>query len=406
MYCTLMHRTYPVAELILDEYCIIRRVLSVIAPERLPVGVSIRHGAVDRAGLNEWLQDRCIPSERMGLSAALSALSVADRRQLIAFSCGFNLSDHYWLRPEGTTVSWEGNNFFDNAFSPALGEALLTGDVCSCTDDLFSPDSATDGNLCKRWEAKNGVLFLRKSGSPPYEQQPYAEAVAALLMDRLAIPHVPYTVDKYCGHPYSLCPLLTDSKTELVPAWRIWKTCKKPNDVSVYRHFVHCAETLGIPDVVHFLDRMIVLDYLIANEDRHMNNFGALRDSVSLSWIGMAPVYDSGTSLGWSLPAAVIRSGRTGECKPFKSRHMDQLSLVSSFDWIDFSALTGIREAVLSEFSPLPVGFDDGRVEAIADSICRRIDELRLFSERAGAHDSDAVSGDVLENEVAAYKNL
>lgn len=44
---------------------------------------------------------------------------------------------------------------------------------------------------------------------------------------------------------------------------------------------------------------MIVLDYIIANEDRHLNNFGAIRDANTLAWIGMAPIYDSGASLGF-----------------------------------------------------------------------------------------------------------
>ncbi len=34
---------------------------------------------------------------------------------------------------------------------------------------------------------------------------------------------------------------------------------------------------------------MIVLDYLIANEDRHLNNFGVIRNAETLEWLGFAP---------------------------------------------------------------------------------------------------------------------
>lgn len=51
------------------------------------------------------------------------------------------------------------------------------------------------------------------------------------------------------------------------------QTRKKNNNTSVYQHFVNCCAAFGI-DIVPELDRMIVTDYIIANEDRHLNNFG------------------------------------------------------------------------------------------------------------------------------------
>ena len=53
---------------------------------------------------------------------------------------------------------------------------------------------------------------------------------------------------------------------------------------------------------------MIVLDYVIANEDRHFNNFGVLRNAETLEWLGFAPIYDSGSSLGYDKMPAQMRS--------------------------------------------------------------------------------------------------
>ena len=47
----------------------------------------------------------------------------------------------------------------------------------------------------------------------------------------------------------------------------------------------------------HFIDVMLCVDFLVANSDRHLNNFGILRDTKSLEWKSMAPVFDSGNSL-------------------------------------------------------------------------------------------------------------
>ena len=34
------------------------------------------------------------------------------------------------------------------------------------------------------------------------------------------------------------------------------------------------------------------------NEDRHLNNFGVLRDVNTLKWLDLAPIFDTGQSLG------------------------------------------------------------------------------------------------------------
>ena len=42
---------------------------------------------------------------------------------------------------------------------------------------------------------------------------------------------------------------------------------------------------------------MLVLDYIIANTDRHWNNFGVIRNADTRCYIDIAPIYDSGTSM-------------------------------------------------------------------------------------------------------------
>ena len=37
--------------------------------------------------------------------------------------------------------------------------------------------------------------------------------------------------------------------------------------------------------------------FLIMNEDRHLNNFGVIRDVNTLKWIDVAPIFDNGQSL-------------------------------------------------------------------------------------------------------------
>lgn len=405
MKCTLMHKKLAVAELELDESGFIQKINRVCEAEHLPVGVTARKGTIDRAALNEWWTDRSIPTSRSGIREALEILDIPDTKMLLIRCYGLSLSDQYWICPEGSGLTWDQVNFFENAFSDDIGDVLFGTNKKADAFDFSSPDNTSDGNLKKRWKIIDGKRCLVKGGSNPFRQQPFNEVIASDIMKRLGISHIPYTVMWNKGAPYCVCEDFVTGDTELVSAWRIMKTQKKDNSTSVYQHFVNCAEGLGIEGVVPFLDRMLVLDYIIANEDRHLNNFGALRNAETLEWIGMAPIYDSGSSLGYDKLAAQIRSERDVTCKPFKKHHEEQLKLVSSFAWIDFEKLTGVREMILDTLSVQEAAdyLDEARVHAVADTVERRIQNLKLLSEVHVPMEEISTEDDVEKNVAQAY---
>jgi len=401
---TLMHRCTAVAELILDEETgFILKTGNVFSPEHLPVGVGMKKGITDRAALNAWWMDRSIPSSRSGVREAMETLQIEDTRELLIRCFGLSLSDQYWICPENSGLTWEKVNFFDNDFSDDIGDVLFGAGRKADPLDFSSPDNTSDGNLKKRWKIINGKRCLVKGGSNPYRQQPLNEVIASEIMKRLEIPHVPYRVIWNKGAPYSVCEDFVSGSSELVPAWRIIQTQKQPNNKSLYQHFIDCAETLGIPGVRAFLDRMIVLDYIIANEDRHLNNFGAVSNSETLEWLGMAPIYDSGSSLGYDKSIPMMRDDSEVVCKPFKKHHEEQLKLVSSFDWIDFSALSDVRKMITDILSDEKAKdyLEERRIHAIAELTERRIRNLEMLAsekERKQVVSTD----DEVEKDIAA----
>ena len=180
------------------------------------------------------------------------------------------------------------------------------------------------------------------------------------------------------------------------------QTQKKDNQTSVYQHYRNCCEKLGVPGTTHALDQMMVLDYLIANEDRHFNNFGLLRNPDTLEWLGPAPIYDSGSSLGYDKLTPQIRSGRNIICKPFKRTHQDQLRLVTSFDWLDFSNLNDVDQDIREVFAGAEEFIDKERVEAIIASVNQRIQMLETFVLTQQPQE-DSTENDVERNVAAEY---
>lgn len=407
MKCTLMHKRIATAQMELDETTgFICRINEVLVPEHLPVGVSARKGMADRAALNDWWRDRSIPASRSGIREALEALNVSGTTVLPLRCYGLSLSDQYWIKPEDSGLSWEKINFFDNAFSDDMGDVLFGRPKKEADFDFNSPDNTSDGCLKKRWKIMDGRRCLIKGGSNPFRQQPFNEVIASGIMDRLEIPHVTYRIMWSGGVPYSVCEDFVTADTELVSAWRIMQTRKKDNSTSVYQHFLNCCEELGVIKIQQSIDRMLVLDYLIANEDRHLNNFGLLRNAETLEWLGFAPIYDSGSCLGYDKVASQILARRDIVCKPFKKQHEEQLKLVTAFDWIDFSKLADcsglITETLLADGAEEFIGED--RVKAIVSLVENRIQNLERIAAK-GHREKDEVSieGDVEENVAADY---
>ena len=410
MRCTFMHKNTRVLSMELDSATgLIRKTGALYSPEHLPTGIPVRHGTADRGLLNEWWTDRSIPASRSGIREALETMGLANTGALLVRCYGLSLSDQYWICPEDSGLTWDRINFFDHDFSDDIGDVLFGAEKKADRLDFSSPDNTSDGNLKKRWKIIDGTRCLVKGGSNPFRQQPFNEVIASEIMARLDIPHIPYTVTWSKGAPYSVCENFVTRDTELIPAWRILRTQKKNNSVSVYQHFVNCCETLGINAPVPFLDRMLTLDYIIANEDRHFNNFGVLRDAETLQWLDFAPIYDSGSSLGYDKMPAQIRSGKEVICKPFKNHHEEQLRLVSDFSWIDFDRLTDVPDLITDILSA--DGADEyvgkDRISAISDSVARRIQKLAaMASDTAPAQsgqDPASTSDDVQTNIAAKY---
>ena len=119
---------------------------------------------------------------------------------------------------------------------------------------------------------------------------------------------------------------------------------------------------------------MLTLDYIIANEDRHWNNLGVLRNAETLEWIGLAPVFDSGTSL-WHNTSRV---GSAMKCKPFCGKHEEQIKLVEDLSWFDANTLKGLDDEII-EILLKSEDIDEHRQTLIASAVmerCAQIDRL------------------------------
>ncbi|MCL2689093.1 MAG: HipA domain-containing protein [Chitinispirillia bacterium] len=372
-----MHKRVPVVDIEINtDLGMIVNINDVHNVEHIPIGIAVKKGQPDLRDLNKWWVGRSIPASRSGIREALQVLDMYSTSILLEKCFGLGLSDQYWINDPRKSLEWDKINFFDNPFSEDVGN-ILFGKIPEKAIDLCSPDNTSDGWLKKRWIIVDGKRVLLKGGSDPVNQEPLNEVLASAIMRRLDIPHVEYTVMGINGLPMSMCEDFVTTETELISAWNILLTNPaKPNSISLCQHFLNCCEALGIRNMREMIDRMLVVDFLIGNTDRHFNNFGAVRNADTLEWIGAAPIFDCGTSMWHNKLTNKIDPYFKIQSKPFKSNHSEQIKLVSNFDWINFAALENIDDEVLDIYK-ISEYIDEERQRTLLFSLKKRIEMLK-----------------------------
>ena len=378
----LMHKNKVVADLLINQG-VIEKIHHVYELDRLPIGTigksSSEKGKPSRKLLDTWWASRGIPTTRARIKNILQDINMPSTHALAANAFGLSLSDHYWIHPKGVPVNWEEINFFTNDFSADIGDILFGADAKNMANINFnSPDSTTDGWLKKRWIISNNKRLLLKGGSNEWLQEPINEVIASALLKRLNIDHIPYTLTFENGVPYSLCETFVTTETELIPGWYVQEILQKNNQHSPLTHLLHCCDYLGIKNAKDGINKMLTLDYIIRNTDRHYNNFGFLRNPETLEWIGFSPIYDSGTSL-WHDTSFVGRTkppGKERESMPFKKTHTEQFALVDDLSWFDPGALSGFEEECMEIFAQSEYVSKE-RAEEITEQILVRIEKVK-----------------------------
>ena len=372
-----------------------------LAPAELfPLGCRDRGGAVSRPAMARWLSSRGVPRTRCTLDRVLAETHLESPEELLLIGRGLSLTDCYWFRAEGDSASWADINFFENDFSPRLGLALAPHDDSSAAaairaladSDIAvassqSPDVALNGELTKRWRVgENGARELLKGGREVrLYQEPYGEVVATALCRRILTPgeYVPYGLFVQEGDagvvPFSKCAAMASPSLELVPAVDVSLSRPAPTELSAYESYVRALEAEGVSDARAQVDRMLVVDYLLANSDRHWGNFGVLVDPDSREWLRPAPIYDTGTSLWCELGnVSALAAPESSYPMPFLRRPDLQLAYVSDFSWLEPSALDGFAEEAVEILrgNELLAALRPRRLSATAREIQRRVDAV------------------------------
>ena len=246
-------------------------------------------------GIVKWLERRVIPKNRAFVDEILKTLglSVNDTKGIIDICKGLSLNDSYWVVPKGFKGRFSEYNLYENRFSEILSLVAYTGAGYSNEVFTTSPELTTNGMLPKAWRfLENDGIYLYKGGTTGASNtgnEPYSEYYASQIAETMQINAVAYDLENWKGILASKCKLFTDINISYVPIGRIIRKGGLAACLEYYKK-------LG--DVFYEqIKSMLVFDAVIYNEDRHLGNFGLLRDNHTGEIIAPAPIFDNGLSL-------------------------------------------------------------------------------------------------------------
>ena len=317
----------------------------------------------------------------------LHRLNITAPSELLDKAFGLSLSDQYWLKPYNLDISYDDINFFDNEFPyTEFLEASFSKNSKTITsiNSLKTPNNTTDGMLKKAWVIKNGTRYLLKGGYKNELLQPFNEVLASEICRRLGFDHVEYTLDIYKDTVVSICPCFITKDTELITCYQIRNDVKRHNNIEDYEEYIKVLENNGIKAARIKMENMYILDFLIMNEERHLNNFGIIRDVNTLKWLDVAPIFDNGQSLNIEYfdeeELHISGEGRLFyEVRPFD----EIIKVVKDIKRIDTKSLDGVVEwfdELLHQYQHL-TGFSNTRINRLCMILNRQINKLKKLQE-------------------------
>ena len=381
----LKHKDIDVAVIELTDGGIIINIKEVLNIKHMPLPTVREDGIVSDDRFEAWWLGRGISENREEYKYVMMIeLNNIGKYKLLHLSKGLSLSDHYWMEREGENHKWKDVNFYENDFDKSLGKLFFGIKKKDRKYDFNSPDVTSSGNLKKRWDIReDGTRYLIKMGEEPFMQEPLNEVLATIICKNLKIPCISYNINYRKDEPYSECNNFTNNDRELIEAIDIYHS-KEPTyeNNNLYNHFMKCCRNYEVKGVVGMIDRMMVLDYILLNHDRHFKNFGVTRNSDNINDYKFAPIYDSGNSLFYKDKNFKIKIPEYAKERKICFDTIEkQLRLVRDWSWIKSETFPDLisecKEEIYKEKN-----INKERAGLLMKVLERRMEEIRIIAEK------------------------
>ena len=238
---------------------------------------------INKGDIISWLESRAIDMHRTNsrLLKKVLRLTTADDIEVVLKVKAATITDTYWVKPEGCELTYDDIRFKENMFD----KLALHGDPDSFNNghsQYHTPELTNIGSFEKCWSIIDGEWWMYKQGS---EYELFSELFICELGKALGFNMAHYELD---GKFIRSRDFTNGASVNYEPAFGI---VGKEDDYSVNYEALKKLSERCAADYI----KMIYLDTLCFNMDRHTNNYGVLRNADEV--IGLAPNFDNNIAL-------------------------------------------------------------------------------------------------------------
>ncbi len=255
--------------------------LTVLNDKLLPLYLKRVHNA------EMWLATRAIDTHRANSRLLKKALRLKEYNDIstVIHVNGATIIDNYWIRPLDSALNYQdirfGNDYFANL---ALTGNYDSFNRAASLKNKRTPELTNTGSFEKCWKLIDGKWWMYKAAN--HDEQ-FSELFIFALGKALGMNMAVYERGEKCVRTLDF----TDSAAvNFEPAFAFM------GDNEDYADTVNVLNEIcpqAVPDYV----KMLFLDTICANPDRHTANFGLLRDTHTGELLSLAPVFDHNMAL-------------------------------------------------------------------------------------------------------------
>ena len=237
--------------------------------------------------VEKWLSSRAADSRRTNIRLLKKALRLTEKDDVstVVSVNAVTITDSYWIKPFDSDLTYDDVRF-DNDYFASLA---LTGSYDSFNRVANSKQSKTPeltniGSFEKCWKLTDGEWWMHKKAN---HEEMFSELFICLLGKELGFNMAEYERGKGV---IKTKDFTDNASVNFEPMFSLM------GDNEDYIETLNVLKDL-CPDAIGDYVKMLFLDTICANPDRHTFNFGVLRDVGSGEVLGLAPNFDNNMAL-------------------------------------------------------------------------------------------------------------
>ena len=278
-------------------------------PKNLPTNFSENQ-------LLAWINKRKTPKNRQFVEKIMTAIEDnANPLKYVDISHALSLNDAYWITNELAEEKWCDFNLYQHPMDKVLAYVAFTGYSTKISGLRTTAELTSSGMLKKCWSNRDDGVYLLKGDDfikrEDRRSQATLEYYAAQVAEAMGFRHIDYDLEEFHHQNgereiICTCKLFTSEAVGFVDAYAFLQ--QQGLDLSTVLledplTQLRIAAAVNSPQY----EDMMLFDSLIANQDRHLGNWGMLVDNNNGKILGVAPIFDNGFSLFYGASAADLQ---------------------------------------------------------------------------------------------------